>query len=118
LFELRAFDLDRENAGEIRRVFQPIGLHLKLRGVADGLAGGGVRNGLHDQRRETAAGHRDELETRCGDAHEIFRMAVEHVGRELAGGLVAEEFEVVSVFADFDQRATVGAVWTCLAWAE
>jgi hypothetical protein len=45
-------------------------------------------------------------------------MAVEHVGRELAGGLVAEEFEVVSVFADFDQRATVGAVWTCLAWAE
>ena len=76
-------------------------------GVADGFAGGGIGDGFKRERREFAAGHRDELERLGLDADEIFGVPVEDPSGEFTGGGVAEEFEVVSVFADFDEGATV-----------
>lgn len=105
--ELGTFDLDGEDAGEIGGRFEPVGLDFELGGVADGFAGGGIGDGLEGERREFAAGHGDELERLSFNADEVLGVAVENPSGEFTGGGVAEEFEVVSVFADFDEGATV-----------
>ena len=84
-----------------------LAIHWNINGVADGFAGGGIGDGLEGERGEFAAGHGDELERLSFDADEIFGVAVENPSGEFTGGGVAEEFEVVSVFADFHEGAAV-----------
>jgi hypothetical protein len=107
LLEFRALDLDGEDAGEITGGFQPVGLDFELRGVADFFAGARVGDRFERERSELATGHRDELEGRRGEADEVLGVAVEHPRGEFARGRVAEQFEIVSVITDFDERAAV-----------
>jgi len=86
---------------------EPVGLDFELGGIGRGLAGGRVGDALEAERCELAAGHGDEFDRRGLDADEVLGVAVEDQGGEFAGGRVAEEFEVVGVFADLDRGAAV-----------
>lgn len=107
LVEVGALDLEGEDAGEGAGGLQPVGLHFELGGVADGLAGGGIGDGLQSERRVLAAGHGDELKGFGGEADEFLGVAVEDPGGELAGGAVAEELEIVGMLAELDEGAAV-----------
>jgi hypothetical protein len=106
--KFRAANIDRGDlAWKLAGVFQPVGLRLELRSVADGFTGRGIRHRAKGERALLAAGKCDQFERGRRDADEVFGMTVEHVGRQFAGRRIADEFQIVGMLANLDERSTV-----------
>src|SRR5687767_645303 len=106
--ELRATDFEGGDfARKFGRVFQPVGLRLELRGVADGFTSRRIRHGAKAHRTPLATGERHKLDRWSRDANEILGMSVEHIRRQFPGRRIADEFEIVRMVTNFNERPTV-----------
>jgi hypothetical protein len=89
---LRAANIEGDDhAVEGARRLHPVAFGVELRGVADGLAGGGIGHGLERERTLLAADVRHDFERGGLDADEVLGVGVEHVGAEPAGIELADE---------------------------